>query len=332
VPARRKKRQAASTAYLLEGEDSYLRLQRREEIIAATVADEMRGFAVVHLDLRKTPLAQVLAQASTAPLLSPKQVLVLAPVEALGEEDLARLEEYLEAPAEFTVLVFEAEKLDRRTRAARLLLDRCQRVEVSTPDDSSAQRAVREFARALNVKLSPDTIEDLVFVLGTDQGRLHSELEKLRAYVGPGAEVSSVDVGLLVSSARQFSVFDLVDLLAERRPAEALARLRHLLDAGESPIGIVGLLAWLYRQLLVARALPRNLPPWRAAQALRAPRTRVEALLRQARRFSEEELRAGFEALRDADVDLKSGTPNPSATLEVLVVKLAGTGVGNRSA
>ena len=309
-------------AYLIVGEDSYLRTRRREEIIAANVPAEGRAFAVAQFSLEQTPLGEVLWQAATRPLLSPRQVLVISAVEALEDQQLTQLEEYFDAPADFTVLVFEAERLDRRTRAARLLLERCEVWSAESPEDSAAVPLLHQLAKELGVKLSQEAAEELVFALGNDQGRLRAELEKLRAYVGERAAVTADDVAAVVSPARQFSVFELADLLAERRRADALVRLRQLLQAGESPMGIVGLLSWLYRQLLQARALPPSTPVWKAAQTLRAPRTRVEGLLRQARRFQPEELRAAFAALLEADVTLKSSPPDPTAVLEALVVRL----------
>lgn len=315
-------RRSACPAYLIVGNDSYLRTAQREEIIAANVPEEARAFAVAQFSLRQTPLAEVLAQAATRPLLSPRQVLVVTEIDTLTDEHLTRLEEYFAAPVDFTVLVFEAEKLDRRTRATKLLEENCRLHAADSPDEGMAVAVAEHVAQELGLKLDRETAEDLVFVLGNDQGQLRAELQKLRAYVGGRDTVTTKDVAAVVTPARQFSVFDLADLLANQRRPEALTRLRRLLEAGETPIGIVGLLAWLYRQLLQAQALPRDTPAWKAAQVLRAPRSKVDALLRQARRFSPEELQRAFAALLDADVTLKSSPPNPAAVLDLLLVRL----------
>jgi DNA polymerase-3 subunit delta len=271
------------------------------------VSEEAREFAVARFSLKRSPLEEVLAQARILPMLSPRQVVVVTDIDALTEAGLSALEDYLAVPVDSTVLVFEAARLDRRTRAARLLLDRCEVHEAESPDDWGAVAAAARMADGLGVRLDRETAEELVFALGNDQGRLHGELRKLRAYAGPEAQVAPADVAAIVSSARQFSVFELADLLAERRRSDALARLRRLLEAGENPIGIVGLLAWLYRQLLVAQGMPKNTPVWKAAQALRAPRSRVEALVRQAQRFSRQQLSAGLAALCEADVSPARG-------------------------
>lgn len=319
---RRPQPHSSSPAYFIVGGDSYQRSLLREEVIAAVVPPDSRSLAVSQYSLEETPLDDVLGRARMPSLFSPRQVLVVRGVEQIEDSQLAGLEGYLDAPAHFTTLVFEADKLDRRTRVARLLLERCQVLAAEAPDDRGALEATQQFARQTGLRLSPEAAEELVFLLGPDQGRLRRELEKLRAYVGAGGQVTPGDVAAVVSPARQFTVFELADLLAEGRRGDVLVCLRRLLEAGESPMGIVGLLGWLYRQLWQARAFPPGTPAWKAAQTLRAPRTRVESLLRQARRFHPEELRGAFAALLEADVTLKSSPPDPAAVLEVMVMRL----------
>jgi len=320
----------ARRAHLIEGEDSYLRQKIRGELIEQFVPqEEARVFAVQEFSLSRTRLQEIERAASAPTLLSPRQVLVLREVEKLGDEDLERLEALLDSLPEFTVLIFEEGQLDKRTRAARLLSARCELHPADSPEGAEAVRAAEQWAKKIGLKLSRERAEDLVFVLGPDQGRLHAELEKLRAYVGGAREVTMDDLAAVVVAARQFSVFDMVDFLAERRRTEALALLERLLAQGENPIGLVGLLAWRYRQLLTARELPAGLPSYRAAAILRAPQSRVAQLLRQARKFQPEELRQGLAALADADEALKSSSPDPKAVVELLVVQLTG---GTRAA
>lgn len=322
MPARRPPSRRAPAGFLIVGEDSYLRSLLREEIVSARVPPEAREAAVTSYSLADTPLEEVLARALVRPLFCPCQVLVVTEADRLGEEQVARLEEYWKAPTDFTVLIFEAPALDRRTRAARLLLERCQVHTADSPADSEAVEAALDFAREAGVKMRREVAEELVFVLGTDQGRLRSELQKLASYAGRDPEVTSDAVAAVVSPARKFRVFELADLIAEGRRAEALQRLRRLLETGENPVGVVGLLAWLYRQLLQARALPAGGSAWKASEALRAPRARAETLVRRARQFRPEELRGAFAALLEADVALKSSPPDPVAVVEALLVRL----------
>lgn len=319
--ARSRPRRSAGAAHLILGEDSYLRQQAREELLRG-VPDEARAFAVREFSLARADLEEVQRAATTPTLLSPRQVLLLRDAERVGEEELEQLGDLIDSLPDFTLLIFEEEKLDRRTRVYQLLSKKCELHEAESPHDAEAVRRVEKMAGDLGLRLGRQRAAELVFAVGTDLGRLQSEVEKLRAFVGAERNVESDDLVAVVISARQFSVFDLVDLLAERRRATALARLRRLLDQGQSPIGIVGLLTWLYRQLLTVQALPSGAPSWKVRSQVRAPGERVEQLLRVARKFRREELREAFAALADADLSLKSSAPDPRAVVELLVVRL----------
>jgi len=329
VPARPRPRRSTGAAHLILGEDSYLRQQAREELLRE-VPEDARAFAVREFSLARADLDEVQRAATTPTLLSPRQILLLRDAESLGEEDVEHLEELLDSLPDFTLLIFEEAKLDRRTRVARLLLDenRVQKHVADSPKDAEAIRKAGEMARRLGLRLGHPRAEELVAAVGPNLGFLRTELEKLRSFVGGGKEVTSDDLTSVVVAARQFVIFDLVGLIAERRRAEALRMLQRLLVQGENPIPIVGLLTWLYRQLLIAQALPPGTPPGKARVG--GPPERKEQLLRVARKMSREQLREAFAALADADLSLKSSAPDPQAVVELLVVRLT-MGAGARA-
>lgn len=333
MATRKSQPHSPTSAHLLLGADAYLRDEQRNAIIGENVPAEARDFAVARFSLERTPLSQILAHAETRPMLGERQVLVVSDADRLREEDLKPLQDYLAAPADFSVLVFEAEDLDRRTRAARFLLDNCRLHEVESDDLSRAIQKAQEFAREMRIELNSAMAEELVMALGSDLGRLRAELAKLRAYVGEGGRVTAEEVAALVVPAREFGIFELVGPLAEHRREEALLLLRRLLEKGTKFELLVGTLAWLYRQLLVARSLGQEVPFEKARQVLSGPPDRIVHLLRQAPRFAEEDLRAAFAALHEADKALRSlpsdnraGIAAKHATLilETLVAKLAG--------
>jgi len=320
---RQLKRKRFAAAYLLLGGDLYSRDLCRERLIAAAVPEPARSLAVAKFSLKEARLADVLRQAQTLPMLSPRQVLVVSEVESADDPELEALQAYFEDPSPFTILLFEAERLDRRTKLAQLLENECAVLELESPrEDAELLEVAHKFAKELKVKLESAAAEELVLALGSDLGCLRRELEKLRSHVGIRGTITVEHVAALVPTVRQFTVFELADLLAEGRRSDALARVRRLLEAGESPVGLVGLLAWLYRRLLQAQALPQNITVWEAAQRLGVPRFRVEALLRGARRFSRAELQRAFSWLLEADWRLKSSPPDTRAIVEALITRL----------
>ena len=311
---------------LLQGTDGYLREMCRSRIIEAYVPPEAREWAVAHLSAREDGWDEILGRAQTVPMLAKRQVVIVAgaeSVERLGEKSredvVGTLEEYLDSPAPFTVLIIEAASLDGRQRFSKLLHERGLVVELSIGAESAPLLAA-QMAKDLGAEIDRDAAGLLADMLNGSPARMHVELEKLTSYAH-GQRITPADVELLVVAARKNTVWQLADMLASRRRDDALVFLNNLLRDGEQPAGIIGALAWMYRKLVEARDLPAHTSGYQAARHLGMRAESADAAVRRAHRFTKPALLAGLVALAEADSELKSANPNPRATLEFLIAR-----------
>ena len=320
---------------LLLGDESYLRELCRRKIADAYVAEGIRDWGITRFSADDDSISTILAQAQTLPMLAPQQVIFVGDVEAwerLGEDSrdamVKQLSQYLENPAPFSVLVFEATTLDQRMRLAKMFAEKTVVVAVELSDDP-AERAklagplALEMARELGVDLERDAAEELCEILNGELAAVRTELEKLAAYAGDRRRITRADVELLVVSARKYSVWELAEMLASRRPSVAFEFLDSLLREGEQPAQLLGALAWMYRKLLEAQELPVGATGWQAASRLGMRGPTAELAMRQSRKFPRRQLTKGLAALYEADNRLKSGGTSQRAVLEFLVAQLA---------
>lgn len=320
---------------LLLGQDSYLRDLCRRKLVDAYVAEGTRDWGVRKFRSGEDDLAEILGQAQTMPMLAPRQVIFVSETqdwECLGDDSrdalVKQIGNYLDDPAPFTVLVFEAAVLDQRMRLAKMFLEKTLTVSVELSSDPAerARLAVPlsfEMARELSVKLEDEAAEKLCDILNGDLAAIHTELEKLSAYVGNRKIITTADVDLLVISAQKYEVWDLADMLAARKPAQALEFLDRLLREGEAAPALVGALGWTYRKLLEAQELPAGILGWQAAGRLKMRAAAAELAVRQSKKFPRSQLTGGLAALYEADSRLKSGGTNQRAVMEFLVTQLA---------
>ena len=320
---------------LLVGTDTYLRDLCRTKLVDAYVAEGTRDWGVRKFSADDDDISAILGQAQTMPMLAPQQVIFVSEVEAwerLGDDSrdslVKQISEYLDDPAPFTVLVFEAAALDQRMRLAKMFAEKTVTVsvELSTDPAERARLAVPlslEMAKELGATLEQDAAEELCDILNGELAAIRTELEKLSAYAGERRKITRVDVDLLVISARKYEVWDLADMLAARKPAQALAFLDSLLREGEAPAQLLGALAWMYRKLLEAQELPSGTAGWQAASRLKMRSDAAELAVRQSRKFPKSQLTSGLAALYEADSRLKSGGTNQRAVMEFLVSQLA---------
>jgi DNA polymerase III subunit delta len=320
---------------LLVGADSYLRDLCRSKLVDAYVAEGTRDWGVRKFSADDDDVSVILGQAQTMPMLAPQQVIFVSEVEAwerLGDDSrdslVKQISEYLDNPAPFTVLVFEAAALDQRMRLAKLFAEKTVTVsvELSTDPAERARLAMPlslEMAKELGATLEPDAAEELCDILNGELASIRTELEKLSAYMGERRKITRADVDLLVISARKYEVWDLADMLSARKPAQALEFLDRLLREGEAAPALLGALAWTYRKLLEAQELPPGTVGWQAASRLKMRPQAAELAVQQSRKFPKSQLTSGLAALYEADSRLKSGGTNQRAVMEFLVTQLA---------
>jgi DNA polymerase-3 subunit delta len=196
-------------------------------------------------------------------------------------------------------------------------------VQFSAPTERDAPRWLQMRARQLQKQLSPQAASFLVEQVGVDLYRLQSELEKLVAYVGDRSKIEREDVKEAVTSQRSFTVFELLRYVSQNQTRQALSSLRNLLLAGESPLGILALLARQIRILWQAKdGVKRKMPAPEVGQKLNLPPAILRNYIQQAEYFSEAELHRIHRIIRETDLALKSTSTAPQLHLEALVLKL----------
>jgi DNA polymerase-3 subunit delta len=237
------------------------------------------------------------------------------------KDTLQAFADYLEKPAPFTVLVFEVPKLDHRQRLYKILAEKALIVELTLGNESAASLAA-QMAKDLGAELDRPAATLLADILNSEPARMQREIQKLASYVQGRGRITTADVEELVVAARKNTVWQLAEMLATRRRDAALDFLDNLLREGEEPIGLVGVLAWMYRKLIEARDLPAGTSGFQAARTLGMRPDAAEAAVRNAHRIPKQDLINGVIALAEADNQLKSANPNPRALMEFLIVRL----------
>jgi DNA polymerase III subunit delta len=327
-------------AIVLEGTDPYLRDMCRSKIIDSYVPEPMRDWALGRVTVRGGDWGELFQRAETMPMLAPCQVMLVDGAESIQsrakdgddsddaddgddprKDTLKALAEYLVKPAPFTVIVFEVPKLDHRQRLYKVLAENAVIVELTLGNESAAALA-EQMAKELGAEIERSAANLLAEIVNSEPARIRVEMQKLAAYVQGRGRITSADVEELVPKARKNTVWQLADMLATRRRADAFAFLENLLREGEEPIGLVGVLAWMYRKLIEARDLPAGMNGFQAARPLQMRPEAAEAAVRNAHRISKKDLLAGLLALAEADSQLKSSNPNPRALMEFLIARL----------
>ncbi len=188
-------------------------------------------------------------------------------------------------------------------------------------------RWVRERAAAKGATIDSAAVELLVELVGGNLWAMDNELEKLAIY-RMGETIEAVDVGALVSGARETTVFELVDALMEGRAEAAMLKMEALLQEGAGGPYLLSMIARQARMLALAHELDRERVPqgeWGGRLGTTSDFV-VRKTAEQARRFPFASVRLLYGLLVEADLAMKTG----EATEEIALAELIARGVGLR--
>jgi DNA polymerase-3 subunit delta len=221
-----------------------------------------------------------------------------------------------------TVLLLAPGVSDRRSPVLRLAPEG-QHVEVRPPTGRAVGPWLHGRARAAGLQLTPGAGEALLTLVGEDLSRLASELDKAAVFAGPDGRIDDEVVRALVGESRVRRYWELTQAFEEGNGARALGVLQQLLEAGEEPTALLGLVTGHFRDLGKAQA---GLAEGKDARAM-APDFRprppfvVERVVARAKKVTARSVEDGLRACFDVELRLKSSGGDAAALLTGLVLE-----------
>jgi DNA polymerase-3 subunit delta len=179
----------------------------------------------------------------------------------------------------------------------------------------------REFAK-YKTKIDSLAAEELAGLVGNDLWRLSNEIRKLTAYK-QCKEVKKEDITLLVGSKIEADIFKTIDALAQKNKKTTLALLQKHLMAGHSPLYLLSMINFQFRNLLTIKNLEeRGLSYSAILTASRLHPFVAKKSWWLARQFSLRELKKIYQKLFEADFKIKTGRIDPQTGLISLIAEI----------
>jgi DNA polymerase-3 subunit delta len=312
--------------YLIHGSEELLleRAVRRLKDRLAKVAD--LDFNMETFDGDSDSADGIVNAANTMPFMSDRRLVIVRGVDKMAAADQGVLADYAKDPAPFTALVLVAAKVNRGSRLYKAIDALGGAAEYAAPKRGEYPAEVTRLFAEHGKQAASEAARALVDAVGRDLRRLDTEVDKVVAYVGEREKVTAADIAAVVT-AGAVTVFEFTDALGSRDTGTAIAKLRRLLESGESVHGMLAMAVRHVRALLGARALmDRRVRVDEMAPMLSMAPWQVRNVVGQAGNFEPRELSC---ALRDAaavEAELKSGAVDGAVVLQRWVVSVTAGG------
>lgn len=328
--------------YIFHGGDDFSQRETLEALRRGLDSDGMLASNTTLVDGRTVTADELLSLCQTVPFLSAHRIIIVEGLLARFESRGARerrtrrrrgrgeelspwqtLAEALRGMPESTTLVLREGEV-RTDNPLLRLLEPLAEVREFRPLRQSGDLAgwIVQRASQRGLAIAPRAVALLATLVGNDLWVLSNELDKLAVYVG-GRQVDEEDVRALVSSVREASVFAAADAVLEGRTEEAAALVQRFLGEGESAQRLLAVITRHYRQVVLAKdLLAAGRSPAEISARLNVPGFALERVLRAARRYPVDRLRAAYRRLLEADLSIKRGLCDDETALHLLVQDL----------
>ncbi len=301
-------------SYLFFGEEEFQMEEAIQALTETLIDPPLRSFNLDLLYGDEVETDELIDLASTLPMLSGRRLLLLRRANQLVPGAKKALLNLLRSPPPTTCLVLIAPNTDPKSAFIRNFS------QVSTPvqffplkEEDVVSWIVRR-AGKWEKRITKEAAHRLWFLVGEDLMTLSNEVEKLSLYVGQRKEIGEEDVLKLHTGGKSYTIFDLTSALGDRNLGRCWRILDALLRAGDSPGGMVAMIA---RQLSIFLKIKLG-----ATQNLGVHPYYLKDYINQANGFTIKDLEKDLEHLLRADIEIKSGSLEPRLALEFLIYNI----------
>jgi DNA polymerase-3 subunit delta len=317
-----------SPVHLITGAERFLAGEAVDRMVRAVFPSGHDDFNLDRLHGADTDGDTITRVASTLPMFAPRRVVLVRGAEQLAAGDWDTLAAWAEDPPESTLLILSATSVNGRWKGVKAFRKHAGVDAIDFPElrerDAAGWTARR--ARHHNLVLGREVPDYLVEAVGTSLQQLELALERIDLFLGDGdapRNVTRSDIEVIVPDVRTRTVFELIDLLADRKLDRAVADFHAMLEHGASAVGTVSMVAMQFRRIWKVREAARaRLGASEIARAAGIPPFTVDRYRASARRFDDAELRRILRLVRESDQALKSSRLRDELIVERLFASI----------
>lgn len=314
------KNQTFRTAYLLYGEEAYLKNQYKDKLKAA-LWQEGDTMNAAFYQGRNTNPKELIDLAETMPFFADHRLILVEDSGFFksGAEDLA---EYMEHIPQTTTFVFSETDVDKRSRMYKALKNNGRIVEFAAQNQELLTRWLLGRLRRENKNITKAAMQEFFDRVGLDMGTLDREMEKLICYCLDRDVIELADVEAVCPQAVTNRIFDMVGAIVECRRKDALEMYYDLLALKEPPLRILFLITRQYNILMQLKDLKRKgMNNSAMAKAAGIPPFAVGRSLGQASRLSVGSIEHILSYSVEMEEAVKTGQMNEQIAVELVIIE-----------
>ena len=308
----------------LYGPDTYRSQQKLNEIIEHYQKVHKSGLNLRYFDgdsEKSLNFQDFRNEIETASMFREKKLLVLKDI--FSNKDFQ--EEFLKQREKFVnsgniILIYERKQADKKSPFFKFLQKNSESQEFEPLEGPKLSSWIKKEFKQYNSKTDSEALAKLIEYVGNDLWRMSNEIRKLASYK---KEIGIKEIELLVRSKIETDIFKTIDAIAQKNKKQALILLHKHLEKGDSPLYLLSMINYQFRNLLVIKDLIEKHNPYNLILKKSGLHPFVvKKSYYQSQKFTLQELKKIYQKIFQVDLNIKTGRIEPETALHLLIAEI----------
>ena len=302
------------------GEDTYRSRQKLNEIVEHYKKVHKSGLNLIQIDAKKTAFRDFIDILKITPMFAETKLIILKNIFSNANFQEEFLKEAMGLiKIKDIIIVFEEDNLDKRNKLFQFLKKEAKSQEFKPIEGQKLKNWVTKEFEKYKAKIESQAIDKLIECIGNDLWRMNNEIIKLVNFK-KNKKIEPTDITLLVKPNIETDIFKTIDALGQKDKKQAIKLLQKHLEKGDSPIYLLSMINYQFRNLLIVKDLIERKNTFNSIakkSGLHPFVAKKSYFLSQ--KFSFLELKKIYQKIFEVDLDIKTGKIEPETALELLV-------------
>jgi len=316
--------------YLFYGNENYLKEDISKKLRNRLIDSAYRELNYKVFYGEKLSINEVINDLKTLPMVSKHKLLVIKEAEKINKNDETKLIDYfnrLSLKNNFSTLIIIYKKSSPKKELITVIKRVGIAVNFSITDKAKLALWIKSKFRQSNKKITQEALFYLQSIVGSDLGRLFSEVEKIDIYAKDQKIIEKEDVMITIGGSEAVNIFKVLDSLGDK---DIKNTIDGLVKLNQGNLHHLSIFAMIHRQIkLILQAkllLTKGFNFKEVEKKLKLPYFVVEKIVKQSKKYTFKEICKSYELLNIADLEFKDSQKEPKIILEELVMNIVKQG------
>lgn len=308
--------------YLIYGEEEFTKRNIKKMLAQAIVSpDDTMNMS--RFEGKGINPKEIIDLAETLPFFSDRR-LILMENTGYFKSPCDSIIEYLSDFTDTTFFVFVEEEVDKRGRMYKTVKERGYICECKHLNNDAIMKWILGKLGKENKKITRETMNFLLELLGSDMDKISKEVEKLMCYTLDKEVIEISDIEAICSPEITGKIFEMIDAMGNKNKERALELYYDLLVNKEPPMRILYMLSRQFNIMLQIKELSdKGISSKEMESKLKMAGFIISKNLKQLARFKIEDIKKALERAVAIEEDVKMGNIADKIAVEMVIIEFS---------